>query len=98
MAIIACSLQNFLSKSDKGFFLLIERNNFEQSKTEIEKPRDRPPQTSPINDHQASKKKKKNFLNYVQNPSKNQVKTTGSTQKQTWIIKMKDNPLRFSRV
>jgi len=59
MAIIACSLQNFLSKSDKGFFLLIERNNFEQSKTEIEKPRDRPPQTSPINDHQASKKKKK---------------------------------------
>jgi hypothetical protein len=26
------------------------------------------------------------------------VKTTGSTQKQTWIIKMKDNPLRFSRV
>lgn len=97
MAIIACSLQNFLSKSDKGFFLLIERNNFEQSKTEIEKPRDRPPQTSPINDHQA-KKKKKNFLNYVQNPSKNQVKTTGSTQKQTWIIKMKDNLLRFSRV
>lgn len=96
MAIIVCSLQNFLSKPDEGFFLLIERNNFEQSKTEIEKPRDRPPQTSPINDHQA--KKKKNFLNYVQNPSKNQVKTTGSTQKQTWIIKMKDNPLRFSRV
>jgi hypothetical protein len=26
------------------------------------------------------------------------VKTTGSTQKQTWIIKMKDNLLRFSRV
>ena len=64
MAIIACSLQNFLSKSDEGFFLLIERNNFEQSKTEIEKPRDRPPQASPINDHQ----EKKNFLNYVQNP------------------------------
>ena len=55
MAIIACSLQNFLSKSDEGFFLLIEINNFEPSKTEIEKPRDRPPQTSAINDHQAKK-------------------------------------------
>jgi len=47
---------------------------------------------------QKKKKKKANFIKHVQNPSKNSVKTKGSTQKHTWIIKMKDTQLRFSCV